>query len=190
MLVMLLMAVAENPAPLSASLIEETCVPQPMPRAIDYGASHLVGSQKIEFAATPMLESPGGAWVIRVWRRGQGKSNIEILKLRRQLDCNRYDVENRWKSLISQEEYESIASKMVALGIPPPSAFIPPYDRPDMILDGVSIDLRLRNFEWQVERSLNLVSGSNALLISKTFRDLAIKYVPAEALPSEYWRAP
>ncbi len=164
-------------------------MPQPMPRAIDIGTVELA-SHKIEFAATPALEYPGGAWVIRLWRRGTVEVNIEILKLRRQSDCNRYDIQKFWRSAITQDEYAAVASKVVTFGVPDRSVFAPPYISSGISMDGTPIDLRLENSEWRVERRSNLADGRSAQILSEIFQELAAKYVPSAELPAVDWRGP
>jgi hypothetical protein len=188
MILLSLAMLTQGPVPTSGISSSEACAQQPMPRAIDIDTV-AVASHKFEFAATPALGGGGGAWVIRIWHRGTVETQIEILKLRRQLDCNRYDVERSWRSTVTQDEYAAVASKVMKFGVPDRSAFIPPYELTGLTLDGVSIDFRLQNSQWRVDRSLNLGDGPNAESLSKVFHDLAAKYIPASELPSADWRA-
>jgi hypothetical protein len=177
----------QEPVPNPRTSSAEKCAPQPMPRAIDIGEVALA-SHKIEFAATPQLENPQGAWVIRLWRRGTVEANIEILKLRGQYNCNRYDVEKLWKSKITQEEYAAVASNVLTFGVPDRSAFDPQYNLSTISFDGTGVDLRLKASIWQVDLHSNLGDGRNAQNLSKVFHDLAARYVPQSDLPSKEWR--
>lgn len=176
-------------SPPAAAIPVEACVPQPMPPAIDSAGNPPIASDLIEFAATPSLDHPGRAWVIRVSRRGRTEAMVEIIRLRRQLECNRYDVENRWLAPMRQDQYDAIAAKIVPLGIPPAAVFVPSAKTalPDLVLDGTVIELRLRNAEWQVTRALNYY-GTAGVGVSAIFRQLASQYVPASELPAEDWR--
>lgn len=187
MVLLTLALMIQQTLPVTTASSAEKCTPQPMPRAIDISPVEL-SSQKIEFAATPALEYPGGAWVIRLWRRGTIEVNVEILKLRRQVDCNRYDVINVWRSKVTQDEYADIAYGVVTFGVPDRSVFAPPYDASGISLDGTQIDLRLENSEWRVDHRTNLGDGRNAHILSEIFQGLIAKYVPASERPSRDWR--
>ena len=183
-----LVLLIQQPVPVTTNSFAETCTPQPMPRAIDISAIEL-SSQKIEFAVTPSLEYPRGAWVIRLWRRGTVEANIEILQLRGQIDCNRYNIIKVWRSVITQDEYAAIATRVVTFGVPDQSMFAPPYDSKGIIsLDGTQIDLRLENSDWRVDHRTNLYDGRNAQTLSEIFQDLVAKLVPASERPSIDWR--
>ncbi len=176
---------SQSQAPAQAA---KGCKPQPMPAAIDAAGRVPIASDMIEFAATPSLEHPGRAWVVRLSRRGQVEATIEVVRLRRQHDCNRYDIERRWQSPLSQAEYLDLAAKAVAVGVPHPATFVPSStgQPPDLVLDGTAIDLRLTGQGWQITRSLN--HYGQGVAISAIFRNLASKYVPASELPAEDWR--
>ncbi|MEG3089368.1 hypothetical protein [Sphingomonas sp. PB4P5] len=169
--------------------VSPRCSEQPLPPAIDSAGEPPTASGVIEFAATPSLEHPGKAWVMRISRRGDAEAKIDVLRLRRQEYCNRYDIEARWQAPLKQEEYVAIAAGVAPLTVPTPSVFVPsPTDQlPEIVMDGTSIDLRLFSHGWQVTRSLNHYSGAGAA-ISAIFRNLASKYVPASELPTEDWR--
>lgn len=166
-----------------------TCVLQLMPPAIDSAGEPPIASDLIEFAATPWLQYPGRAWVVRVSRRGQVEASVEVVRLRRQEDCSRYDVENRWRAPLSQQEYAAIAAKVAQVGVPAPGVFVPSpkNDEVELVTDGTGIDLRLRSDQWRVTRSLNHYETGEAA-VSTIFRDLALRYIPASELPTEDWR--
>ena len=167
------------------------CIPQPMPPAIDSAAELPIASETIEFSATPSLDYPGRSWVVRVFRRGQVGATIEIIRLRRQFECNRYDVEARWKAPLKQEEYANIANKVIPLAVPSSAVFAPSsvLRLDDLVIDGTSIKVRLRSQGWRVDRDLNHY-GHGGAEISAIFRDLVARYAPAQELPSEDWRTP
>lgn len=176
--------------PLATTQTVEPCVRRPMPPAIDSAGTLPTASDVIEFAATPW-QHPGRAWVVRLSRRGEVEATLEILRLRRQRNCNRYDVESRWRMPLRQEEYSAIVARVVSVGVPASTVIVPSSTDQftEVVLDGTSIDLRLRSREWQVTRSLNHY-GQGGADVSAIFRDLVLKYVPASELPTEDWRTP
>lgn len=167
------------------------CIPQPMPPAIDSAGELPIASETIEFSATPSLDYPGRSWVVRVSRRGQIGATIEVIRLVRQLQCNRYDIEGRWEAPLKQEEYLDAANRVIPLGVPSSAVFVPSSvpRLDDLMLDGTSIKVRLRSQGWRVDRDLNHY-GRGGAEISAVFRDLVARYVPAEELPEEDWRTP
>lgn len=189
-MLLLLMAIAAMSSPSQAATpAPKTCAPQPMPPAIDSAGELPVASETIEFAATPELQYPGRAWVVRLSRRGPVEAIVEVLRLRRQSDCNRYDIESRWQAPLRQDEYGALAARVVPLAIPPSTVFVPSSAEqlPELVLDGTGIELRLRSPEWRVTRALNHY-GLGGAVISAIFRDLASKYVPASDMPAKDWR--
>lgn len=191
-MLLLLMAIATLSSPSQAATPElARCAPQPLPPAIDSAGEPPLASETIEFAATPSLEYPGRAWVVRISRRGATEARIDVLRLRRQSDCNRYDMESRWQAPLRQDEYEAIAARVVPLGIPSSDVFIPSSadESLDLVTDGTSVDLRLSNLSWRVTRSSNHF-GRDGAVISRVFRDLIAQYIPSSNLPAEDWRLP
>jgi len=172
-----------------ATQANQRCIPQPMPPAIDSAGELPIASDVIEFAATPALQYPGRAWVVRVYRRGAVEAKIEVVRLRRRNDCNRYDIEARWRSPLQQADYVALAETLVPIGVPAASVFVPSSSEqlPELVLDGTGIDLRLRSAGWQVSRSLNHY-GQFGGTISEIFRHLSSKYVPESELPKDDWR--
>ena len=163
------------------------CPPQPMPPAME-SLPPLTASSSISFAATPW-EYPGRAWVVRASLVGQGGATLEIVRLRRQSDCNRYDVEKRWQAPLPAAEYRALAEAVAPLGTPPAGIFSPGggIGGDELVLDGTGIALRLRTFGWQATRELNHY-GSGGGAVSALFRALVAKHVPAAELPAEDWR--
>src|SRR3712207_232112 len=66
--------------------------PQPLPPAAETLGPLRVG-RAVTFSATPSLEFPGRAWVVRITPGTAGAGQLEIVRLRRQMDCNRYDID-------------------------------------------------------------------------------------------------
>jgi hypothetical protein len=80
------------------------------PRSIAIGdASDF--AHAITFAATPSFDHAGRAWLVRLSRRGDAAGSVQIMRLRRQRDCNRYDVENRWEAPLRPGEYNAVAPR-------------------------------------------------------------------------------
>jgi hypothetical protein len=165
------------------------CVPQPLPPAIDSAGALPAASDTIEFAATPSLQVPGRAWVVRLTRRGTLGARLEVFRLLRQHDCNRYDVESRWEASLPQPAYAAVAARVAALGVPDRAVFVPqvPGQVAAIALDGTSLDLRLRTTGWEVRRSLAHHDAGGAAL-SALFRDLASRCVPVLDMPMPDWR--
>jgi hypothetical protein len=163
------------------------CPPQPLPPALD-SLPPVTASSSISFAATPW-EYPGRAWVVRAWRRGREDGILEIVRLRRQSDCNRYDVEARWQAPLPAAEYRALADSAAPLGTPPAGIFSPGGEavRDELVLDGTGIVLRLRAFGWEATRELNHYSRGGGA-VSALFRALVAKHVPADEMPEQDWR--
>jgi hypothetical protein len=164
------------------------CPPQPMPPAIESAGTLPVASDIISFAATP-TEYPGRAWVVRLSRRG-ADAKLEIVVLRRQFSCNRYDVERRWEVAIGTEDYRSVAQAIAPWAVPPSDTFSTndrTRGRDEITLDGTPIELRVVAPGWQVTRTLNHYGRSGAEL-SAIFRSLLAGHVPESERPAEDWR--
>ena len=189
MLLLAITMVTLVPPAQAAAQVSQKCISQPMPSALDSAGDPPIAPDVVEFAATPSSQYPARAWVVRLSRRGQVDGRIEVFRLRRQEDCNRYNVEARWRAPLRQSEYVAIATRVARVGVPTSSVFVPSSieQAPDVVLDGTGIDLRLRSQEWQVTRSLNHYSAGGAE-ISAIFRDVTSKYVPASELPAVDWR--
>ena len=155
-----------------------------MPPAIDSLGEPPVAAGVIAFSATP-TEVPGRAWVIRLSRRGS-EAALEIVRLRRRDDCNRYTVERTWNTAIPLDEYRAIAAA-VAPWVAPPAGFPAHEGPPGVALDGTGLELRVRTTGWQVTRTLNQFVEDGPGL-SAIFRTLLSRHVPASELPAEDWR--
>ena len=168
----------------------DPCPRQPLPPATD-ALAPLDGRNTISFAATPSLDYPGRAWVVRLSRSGQsGPAAAEIVRLRRQSDCNRYDVEKRWEAALPADEFAALSRQVVSLATPPVDVFAPAsagssFD--EVVIDGTPITVSVTTFSWEATARLHH-SGRNGAAISALFRELVGKYVPAPELPTEYWR--
>jgi hypothetical protein len=171
-----------------AAAAEIPCPRQPMPPAIEAIGDLPVAAGVISFSATPW-EYPGRAWVFRLSRRGAA-ARLEIVVLRRQFTCNRYDIERRWEVAIPTEDYGSIARAIAPWAIPPSDTFTANdgrRGRDGMAIDGTELELRVRAPGWQVIRTLNHYGRSGADL-SAVFRALLSRHVPAAELPADDWR--
>ncbi len=166
------------------------CPVQPVPPAVD-ALPPQAGRHEIAFAATPSLEHPGRAWVVRLSRSGlAGPAAVEIVRLRRQSDCNRYDVEKSWQAALPSADFEVLARQVTALSLPREDSFAPQdplRGLDDVGIDGTGVTIRLNTIRWDLTRRLHN-SGGNGALLSPIFHALVAKYLPASEVPSAEWR--
>jgi hypothetical protein len=188
------MSVVAAAAVLTPAVHATSCAPQPLPPEIDSAGPLMFANpagSTIEFAAAPSLEYPGRGWVVRLYRRGAGNtSTLEVLLLRRQHDCNRYDIESRWDKALPAADYQRVAAAVAPFMTPNVDTFITgQWSRSDeMVLDGTSISLRLRDSKWEIERRLNHYEPGGRG-ISAIFEALVRLAVPADQLPTSDWRS-
>lgn len=168
-----------------------SCAPQELPPAINSAGRPQHSPQLIEFAATPYREYPGRAWVVRLSGGGRAKVTLEVVRLRRQADCNLYDVEKRWTTVLNRETFDQVVASVQSYGLPAPDTFSQRglMRRRDRVLDGTGIQLRMSEDEWQVSRSLNLYTRPGGS-ISTIFHELAARAVPPSDMPPADWRVP
>ena len=174
----------------TAPIADPTCVPQPLPPALDSVAPLGPASDAIEFSATPSLQHPSRAWIVRLTRRGVVSATIEVIRLRQRDDCNRYVVEQRWAAPLRQEDYVVVFDQVAPLGLPRADAFtsMDPFVG-ELIMDGTSLELRLRAPGWRVTRTLNhYEQGGEAL--SAIFHTIVARHIPADLRPTNDWRTP
>lgn len=164
------------------------CAPRAMPAALDSVAVPAEAGSSVGFSATP-TDYPGRAWVVRAARSGRGAASLEIVRLRRQLECNRYEIEARWQAPLPAAEYRALVEAVAPLGSPPAGAFSddPGLGGEDLVLDGTGIELRLKNFGWEARRALHH-RGLAGAPVSALFHALVAKHVPAAEVPAEDWR--
>lgn len=179
--------VAASGAPQAAAT---ECKPQPLPPAIEsveFLPSHEFNNV-ITFAATPSLEYPGRAWVIRLFQRTRSQpATLTIVRLLRRNDCNLYDVEARWEVPLRADEYETVATLVAPHAAPPPDFLTPENpERTRIVLDGTSLALRVETDGRQIRRVLNEIEPKGAAL-SAIFHRLLAPVVPAPERPGKYW---
>jgi hypothetical protein len=109
--------------------------------------------------------------------------------MRRQADCNRYEVEQRWQAPLPRAEFDALAATIQPLARPPTAVYSGETmaSTDELVLDGTQIELRLQRGNWEVRRQSNHYAGAGAR-ISALFRRLVATYVPASELPAEDWR--
>jgi hypothetical protein len=169
---------------------QPACPRQPLPPAIESAQlpplSPFVFA--IEFAATPTREYLGEAWVIRLTRRNERTGGtLDIARLRRQMDCNRYDVLGRWSAAVSPDEYARIAAELSPFALPPQDILVRRDAGQGSVFDGTMLTLRAQAPNWKFERDLNVGDRVGARL-SPIFHALAARHVPADAMPTAEWR--
>ena len=163
------------------------CAPRPMPPALD-SLPPTAASSSIGFSATPW-EFPGRAWAVRASRRGQGDAALEILRLLRQSDCNRWRVEARWTAPLPAAEYRALAEAVAPLARPPAGLFSTDggSEADEIVTDGTAIAVRLHMPGWTAARELNHYGRSGAR-VSALFHALVARHVPAAERPAADWR--
>jgi len=179
-----------------AHAAERACpaAPQPMPPAIE--SADLPPSNGfnniITFSATPMLQYPQRAWVLRLFQRTRGQpATLTVVRLRGRYECNIYDIEARWEVPLRADEYEGVAALVTTHVTPSPGVFDQrsiARER-DPVLDGVGVDLRAETWGWRVDRSLNLAE-TEGYALSSIFYRLLDPAVPAAERPDADWRTP
>ena len=185
---LLLAAAAQAPA---AALPPCLAEPQPMPPALDSVAPAAPAHGVIAFAAVPW-EYPGRAWVVRASRKlPAGTARLEIVRLRRQMDCNRYEQERRWEMPLPDADYRALAEAVAPLAEHPAALLAPAGNAEvfdELVLDGTGVELRWRRGSWEIRRASNHYARAGGR-ISAAFRALLVKHLPAAELPAEDWRS-
>lgn len=173
--------------------VADDCKPQPLGPAID--AAGLPPSKGfanvVTFGATPSLEYPGRAWVIRLFQdRHARPATLTVVRLLRRSDCNLYLVEARWEIPIDADEYEAVATQVAPL-LAPTVHVLSGEDTArgrGISVDGTSFDLRVETTGWQIRRLLTSADPEGQTL-SKLFRRILTYAVPEPERPGEYWTA-
>jgi hypothetical protein len=169
---------------------EPACPVQPMPSplaSLDEGKSF---GKAIAFAAVPSFDR--SAWAMRVSRLGPDKGALEILRLERQGECNRYDIVQRWDVPIDAAGYAAIVSQVSPFLVPPPDTFSHTdamRGLDEIGIDGTGLELRGDGDRFEVRRGLHQ-SGKDGATVSAIFHRLLADHVPPAQLPSEDWRSP
>lgn len=179
-----------------ARAAERVCpaAPQPVPPAIE--SADLPPSNGfnniITFAATPSLQHPGRAWVVRLFQRTRGQpATLTVVRLRQRYECNIYDIETRWEVPLRADEYAAVAALVAPYATTSPGTFNQTdMDRGRGIgLDGTALDLRAETVGWLVRRSLH-GSDREGVALSGIFYRLLAPVVPATERPDADWRTP
>jgi hypothetical protein len=176
-------------APGRAEQVPTACSPRPMPAALDSLRPLGPARTSVAFSATPW-ETPGRAWVVRAHQVGDRAATLEIVRLRRQQECNLYDMEARWEASLPAREYRALLKAAERLGTPRADAFShddPARDGEGIATDGTMIELRLRRTGWEARRDLNH-HGKGGAAISALFHALLSRHVPAHERPASDWR--
>lgn len=155
------------------------CPRQPMPSPINSLSPLPPHLSSISFAAVP---SRGGqAWAIRLHRAESSlKGVVEILHLRRQGNCNRYDVDTKWQTPLSDHDYRSLVDKSMPFGSGSP--------KDDIVLDGTQIVLSVRSSGGNVTESFNHY-GRGGGQLSAIFHGIVSKHVPGWQVPFADWQS-
>jgi hypothetical protein len=183
-----MMSVLTVVALVAATPAKAPCIPQPLPSPLTVlGKMPDAVTDMIEFAASPSRVYPMQAWAIRVSRRSNWGATVEVLRLRGENDCNRFQIDQRWQVPLTQADYSSFAAEVAPLATPSSDAFVPPQKRGDRVtMDGTGIELRLTSQQWQVTRSLNYYAGGAA--ISAIFHRIIEHIVPSDQQPTAAWQ--
>ncbi len=173
----------------SSLLSAPPCPRQPMPSPIDSLSPLPSYKPSISFAAVPLLG--GRAWAIRMDRAANAAPGmLEIVHLRRQANCNRYDVETKWQAPLSDQQYRLLADKITPFAIASPDQFsgTGPSQGHEIVLDGTGIVLKVKTIDWDVTRSLNHY-GRDGAELSAIFHEVVSKHVPEWEAPKADWRS-
>jgi hypothetical protein len=183
--ILALSTIAEAQSPPSS------CPAQPLPPAIDSAGPWDISefTHAVSFAATPSLEHPGRAWVVRLSQEvGDGNVRLSISHLRSQRNCNRYDIERRWDATLAPQEYRSLIDALAPFAIPPANVLTNDREGVESVgIDGTGLVLRVQAEGWKVTRTIHHSSPSGAK-ISAIFHRLLVRHVAAEERPTEEWR--
>ena len=146
----------------------------------------------LEFSATPALQFPGRAWVMRI-DRGAGHSPVSLdvyLMQKPGSSCDHYEVERHWSAEISQQDYESFNAQIEPLIAPPHNLHLPPVEQARLSrsrgLDGTSLEVRAIRVDLKIARYLRHHSEEGRA-ISAIMRAMIARVVPADQMPSERW---
>lgn len=169
------------------SSADTPCSPRPLPPALD-SLAPASDALTMAFSATPSRDHPGRPWVVRLTRKTySGPASIEILRLRRQQNCNRYAIEKSWRAPFPAEQFDSIARQVLPVVSPGGEAFSP--DAVEIATDGTGITLRAATGFWEATRQLHL-SGPKGAAMSSIFHALVLKHVSRAEQPTNDWRTP
>lgn len=142
----------------------------------------------MSFAATPSVGNR--AWAIRLRRAGYAAAGtLEILQLRRQSDCNRYDIETKWQAPLSDAQYRSLTDRIAPFASVSSAELseLGASKGHDIVLDGTAIVLEIKSSGWEVTRRLNHYGHGGAEL-SAIFHKIVSEHAPDEEIPSADWR--
>lgn len=171
----------------------DDCKPQPLGPAIE--AADLPPSKGFDnivtFGATPSLEYPSRAWVIRLFQdRHARPATLTVVRLLRRSDCNSYLVEARWKIPIRADEYEAVATQIAPILVPTTDVLSGEDTARGrgISVDGTSFDLRFETTGWQIRRHLTSADPEGQTL-SKLFHRILASAVPEPERPGVFWTA-
>lgn len=146
----------------------------------------------LEFSATPSLQFPSRAWIMRL-DRGTGRRQISLdvyVMLQRGSSCDDYEVERHWSAEISQQDYEVFNSQIEPLIAPPHDLHLPPNEQARLYrsggLDGTSIEVRAIRVNWRTATDLRYHSDKGRA-VSALVRAMIARVVPADDMPSQEW---
>ncbi len=145
-----------------------------------------------EFSATPALQFPSRAWVMRL-DRGTGHRQISLdvyLMQQRGSSCDSYEVEHHWSAEISQQEYEAFNAQIEPLIAPPHDLHLPPAEQTRLSrsrgLDGTSLEVRAIRVNWKIASYLRYHTDEGRA-VSAIVQAMIARVVPAGEMPSEEW---
>ena len=171
---------------------EEACRRQMMPSPIESAMLErpVAVNNVITFAATPIYDSVGRSWVVRLLQPFDKRpATLTIVALRQRLDCNVYDVENRWEAELEATEYEAVTAKLVPLAMPSLEQFKSRKSGMGRI-GGTGLLVEMRTQGWQVTRLLNY-RDADGQSISSVIRKIVARNAPQAMLPaSADWSSP
>lgn len=146
----------------------------------------------LEFSATPALQFPSRAWVMRL-DRGTGHRQISLdvyVMQQRGSSCDSYEVERHWSAEISQQEYDAFNAQIEPLIAPPHDLHLSPAEQTRLSrsrgLDGTSLEVRAIRVNWKIASYLRYHTDEGRA-VSAIVQAMIARVVPAGEMPSEEW---
>ena len=192
--------IAFGPLSVSPALAAgETCPTQARPSPLDavHPVDNPVTGNTVTFAATPSLQFPSEAWVVRVYRTskrdGESRSTevIEVFRLQLEYDCNRWFTTGLWDREAKPGDLEEIQTETKRFLGALAQAYVDggSYDLQfsELALDGTGVAVEEVGRYFSLRRGGHS-SGAMGKPLSLGFHRLAATVAPATEMPDEAWR--
>lgn len=179
----ILLAAASIASPsVDLPVLEDSCIAQ---SAIDSMDDRPLASQWIEFSVQSSMQIPRRPWAVRIYRRGKVSAKLQIFDLQGKMDCNRYEIQQKWEFDLTQEEFDALAASIIKAGVPTPDNFFDD-DSVELTLHGTAIALRIHQYGTTLTRQL-IHTGKMGGVVSEIFHKIVSERLPDEEVPPENW---